>query len=491
MAIGFTQIPQTLRLPFVFAEVDPSRANTGTQAERTLIIGQITSAGTATPNVPVLVQGVAWAKAACGVGSMLALMIEKYRERDRFGELWMLPVADNGSGVAATGTIQFTAAATAAGTLPLYVAGQKVFMAVTASQTTTQLATALAAAINANTNLPVTAASSTGTVTLTAKNKGPEGNGIDLRLAYGGAAAGEAMPTSLAVTITAMASGATAPVLTTALANLGDSPFRYICCPYTDSTSLNALRDAMALRWSWQRQQYGAVFGAFRGTVGERTTFGAARNDPYASIIGFSNSPDPSWIWAADYCAACADSLRADPALPLQTVSLSVKAPPAQLRDAPEDRNTLLFTGISTHTVDADGTVRIERAITTYQTNAAGQADDSFLNVERVFTLAFALDDIRSYIASTYSRAKLANVGQRALPGSRVVTTDIIKADIIARYRVLERRGFVQDAEAFRANLVVERNAQNTSRVDVLWPIVPIDQLRQVALLAQFRNATI
>jgi len=490
MAISFTQIPQSLRLPFFFAEVDPSRANLGSRPQRSLLIGQVTAAGAGT-GVPALVQGVAWARTAFGAGSMLALMVEQYRARDPFGELWALPLADNGSGVAATGTILVASAPTAAGTIPLYIAGRRVLQAVTASQTAAQVATALAATINADVNLPVTATVDTATVTLTAKNKGPEGNGIDIRAAYLGAPGGEALPAGLALTITAMASGATAPTLSTPLANLGDTDFDFIAFPYTDTTSLNAMRDTMALRWAWNRQIYGGAFSAIRGTVGARTTFGSGRNDPYVSVMGFPDSPTPAWLWAADYCAACAESVRADPGLPLQTIALNVLAPPVGLRDAMEDRNALLFAGVSTHTVGADGVVRVERAITTYQRNAQGLPDDSYLDVERMFTLSYALRDIRTFIVGTYGRAKLANDGQRVPPGSTIVTPAILKAGILARYRLLERQGYVQDFDSFRANLVVERNSQNPSRVDVLWPVVPIDQLRQVALLAQFRNAAI
>lgn len=490
MPVPFTSIPQNLRLPFFFAEVDASRANLGSRAQRSLIIGQITSAGTLTANVPVLAQGVDWARSAAGVGSMLALMVAAYRARDPFGEVWLLPLADNGSGVAATGTILVASGPTAAGTIPLYVAGQKIFVAVAAGQTVGQVATAINTAINAATDLPVTSAVNTATVTLTAKNKGPQGNDIDIRTAYLGAPGGEAMPAGVALTITAMASGATAPVLTTALANLGDAEYDFIACPYTDTTSLDAIRDTMALRWAWNRQVYGGVFAAFRGTVGARSSFGAARNDPYTSVIGYADSPTPSWEWASAYCAACAESLRADPALPLQTIRLNVLAPKVVSRDAMEDRNALLFSGVSTHTVDADGTVRVESAITTYQKNAASQPDDSYLYVNRMFTLAYALRDIRTFITGKYARVKLANDGQQIPPGSAVVTPSVIRADIITRYRYLERLGFVQDTDTFRANLVVERNATNTSRVDVLWPIVPIDQLRQIALLAQLRAPT-
>jgi phage tail sheath gpL-like len=69
-----------------------------------------------------------------------------------------------------------------------------------------------------------------------------------------------------------------------------------------------------------------------------------------------------------------------------------------------------------------------------------------------------------------------------------VVTPSTIKADIIAAFSQLEDDGFVQDAAGFAANLIVEKDATNPSRVNVLWPGDLISQLRQFAMLVQFRK---
>ena len=490
MTIPFKNIPSNLRVPLFYAELDNSNANTGATTQRALIIGQMTASGTGVAGVPQISQGATEAKTVGGQGSMLALMTAAYRAADPFGEVWYLPLADDGSAVAATGTIAFTAAATATGVLYLYIAGQRVTMTVTSTQTTAQLATALAAAINAIGDLPVTAAASTSTVTLTAKNKGLAGNDIDIRLNYRGAAGGESLPAGLAATITAMASGAVNPTLTTALANLLDKEFDFIALPYTDSTSLDAIKSFLSStngRWSWSKQIYGHAFAAYRGTLGALTTFGTGRNDEHVSIMGFNDSPSPAWVWAADLAGTVASSVRADPARPVQTLALStVLAPPLQSRFALTDRNTLLWDGISTFDVAADGTVSIENLITTYQLNSFGQPDNSYLEAETLFTLAYVLRQLRSVVTSKYSRMKLAADGTRFAPGSAIVTPAIIKADLIAQYQTLEYNGFVQQSDEFAKGLLVQQNSSNPNRVDVLYPAVLIAQLRIFALLMQF-----
>jgi phage tail sheath gpL-like len=68
-----------------------------------------------------------------------------------------------------------------------------------------------------------------------------------------------------------------------------------------------------------------------------------------------------------------------------------------------------------------------------------------------------------------------------------VVTPVIIKAYMVALYQQLLILGWVQDLPDFAANIIVQRNALNPNRVDVLWPGVLINQLDVFALLAQFR----
>ena len=110
-----------------------------------------------------------------------------------------------------------------------------------------------------------------------------------------------------------------------------------------------------------------------------------------------------------------------------------------------------------------------------------------YLEVETLFLSAYILRQLRTVVQGTYGRKKLAANGTRLLPNSNVVTPDVIRADLIAKYRELEAQGFVQQSQEFAANLIVEQNADNPNRVDVLYPAVLIDQLRVFAVLFQFR----
>lgn len=489
--VSFDNIPSTIRHPLFYAEVDSSQAGTPVNDQRSLLIGQMLAAGTATADTPIQVSSADQAKSLFGVGSMLARMVETYRLGDAFTELWCLPVVEPSGGVAATGTIAVAGTATVAGTLALYIAGQKVTVAVASGDTATAVGDAIVAAIAAATSLPVSASNSTGTVTLTSKWKGLTGNDIDIRLNYRGPLGGEALPPGVTLTITAMANGTSAPALTNGIAAMGDEPYDFVGHPFPDSATLDALKTEfgdVTGRWAWNRRLYGHCFTAAAGTVSELTTLGNSRNDPHHSIMGLSATPTPPWEVAAAFVATSAPALINDPARPLQTLTLSgVLAPAIDDRQTLSERNVLLYDGISVVMISSDSTVRVARAITTYQKNTFDVVDDAWLDVNTPATLWTVLRRMERRMTSKFPRHKLANDGTRFGPGQAVVTPKIIRAEIVALYRDLEFEGLVENVDAFIQNLIVERNVTDPNRVDILLPPDFVNQLRVLAIKAQFR----
>src|SRR5947207_4516334 len=107
MSISFSSIPSALRIPFVAVEFDSSQASQGPAllAYRGLIIGQKLSTGTATANTLVRVTGVDQVITLGGRGSMLHRQAISWFASNKSTEVWIGVLADDGSGVAATGTI--------------------------------------------------------------------------------------------------------------------------------------------------------------------------------------------------------------------------------------------------------------------------------------------------------------------------------------------------------------------------------------------------
>lgn len=518
MTISFTRYPISNRVPNVGVEIDNTRANTGADNQRTLIIGQMLATGTATAGVPIRSEGIGHATTIAGRGSMLAQMVETYRANDSFGELWLLPVADEGASTKASGTVTITGTATSSGTVTVYIAGVGYrvgvqvgdtsiivitrFLAALCNQplpfTVTAGAKVLALSNPANPGLAVDATTVTITaglpLTITYLHGGLVGNDVQMSLNFGGSLAGEIAPTGITVAFSgaALTGGALNPVLTTPLANLADMKFHYVIMPYSDTTSLDRVQtflDDTTGRWAWDRKLFGHAFSATRGALGALTTFGSARNDQHMSIVGYNGSPTPVSRWATAFGAKCAESLRADPGVSVtQRQMVGITAPPISLRFTLGERNSLLYDGLSTVIYGDDGSVNVERVITTYQRTAAGVEDNSYLDVETLACLQYAIEYIIGQLSTKYARKRLVSDDARVGTNNNTVSPATIKAEIITQYRALESAGIVQNAKEFAKNVIVE--AAGNGLVKIYWPADLVGQLRSIALLVAFTKST-
>lgn len=150
------------------------------------------------------------------------------------------------------------------------------------------------------------------------------------------------------------------------------------------------------------------------------------------------------------------------------------------------EQQTLLSHGVATAYVES-GVLRIQRDVTTYRKNAYGVADNSYLDSETLHTSAYVLRKLKSVITSKYGRHKLASDGTRFGPGQAIVTPAVIKGELLATYRQLERAGIVENYALFKQYLVVERDASDPNRLNTLFPPDYVNQLRVFAVVNQFR----
>lgn len=490
MPISFNAIPIDLRTPGQFVEIDNSRAVGGLPVaqHKILVIGQRLSTGQVAAGTLVQVLTAADAETMFGRGSMLAAMFAELKHVNPHTSAWAVALDDDGGGVQATGSVKFGGAVTAAGALNLYIAGKRVRVSIAAAETSSATAAKVAAAINAQSDLPVTAVVDgvdNTKVNITARHKGTAGNDIDLRVNH---FQGEALPTGMTVTITPMATGATNPDVAAAIAAIADEQFHTWIVPYTDTGNLDAVEAELEARWGPMVQKEGHAYTAARGSHANLITLGDGRNSLNLSVIGANLAPNPPWEWAAVFGAVCAFHGAIDPARPFQTLRLGrLLAPQVAARFTRAERDLLLRDGISTFTVDDGGNVLIERAITTYQETAGGAPDVSYLDVSTVLTVAYLRFTVRARIAQKFSRHKLADDGTIFGAGQPIVTPSLIRAELIALARAWEAAGLVENIDQFKEDLLVERDATDTSRVNALIPPDVINQLRVFAGQVQFR----
>ena len=161
MAISFDQVPSTLRVPFVTAEFNSSRAQQGPALleYRSLIIGQKTGEGTASANSLHKVTNVNQVIALAGRGSQLARMAAAYFAVNSFTETYVGVLDDDSSAAYASGTITVSGTASAAGTIYLYVGGKRKTVGVGSGDSASTIATAIATALGIHASGTVTFAS--------------------------------------------------------------------------------------------------------------------------------------------------------------------------------------------------------------------------------------------------------------------------------------------------------------------------------------------
>jgi phage tail sheath gpL-like len=479
--MNFSQIPNSLLVPGFWTEFDNSAAaGSGIMPWTVLLIGSMLSGGSAEANVPVQIFSDDEADNLFGEGSQTALMVRAFRKNNPLMPLWAVGVADGTT--KATLSVTFTGTATAAGVVSLYVAGQNVNIAVASGDTASDVADAVVAAITAN--MPVTASASSGVVTFTAKNGGTAGNYIDVRVNY---VAGEVLPAGISVSGTGLLTGGAGdPSISDVIANIGAQWFNIIVTAFSASGTLTALKEELEDRWSATNQKTGvAIFGD--NSDNARTVAGGL-NSQVLVELPLPKSPTPSFEIAAAGAAVIAQSAEADPAMPLGNLSVKgVLAPAMKDRKNLNEENAMLLAGGSLINAAADGTVYLRRTVTTYKTNAAGAEDDSYQQLETIFTLSFIRWDWNNYMASKYPRAKLAGDSYEYGEGQVIITPKKGRAEALSRFDYWQQLGVAQDAETFKQYLVVEINAQNPYRLDFLLPATLMKQLFTVATKLQFR----
>lgn len=228
----------TIAEPRVNADIIPAVQEIGDTPEKVLFIGQMLT-GSATPGTLVENIGVEGEEDSLfGANSFIAGMIRAARKINVDTQFDAIPLDDNGAGVAATATLAFTGPASEDGTLFISVGSMVNYqfeLDITSGDSATTIAEALEALIDANTDIPVSASSSTGTLTLTCRHKGTTGNKIGIRIQ--GTVAG------VGCTLTGFASGATDPVLTTLFDVIADLRYQNIVWPgaYSKTTVINFL----------------------------------------------------------------------------------------------------------------------------------------------------------------------------------------------------------------------------------------------------------
>lgn len=461
--ITFDAIPASIRKPGKYFEFNTALAvrTLPANAQLVLIVAQRLAAGSVPALTPVNVFSDVQAAGYFGQGSVAHRMVRALLTCYAYLDVTVVAVDDDAAGVAAAGTVTITGPATGSGLVTLRVGADTVRIAAESGDTATEIVAALAAQVAQQPDLPVTASAAAGVLTLTAKNQGALGNQIPL------AAVCEAAGVSAIVA--AMTNGAADPSIADALAAVWSSGHDVIVTPYNDQTSLTALRTHLD-NVSGPLEQRGAVgVYATTGTLAAATTLAGLINSGRITGGLLPGTKSLPCEVAAAYAARVA--YEEDPARPLNTLALTgIDVPAVEDRLSRTEQENALRNGVTPLEVGPGDVIQIVRAITTYTVDPQGIEDISLLDLTTIRTLDYVRYACRQRISLRFPREKLS-----------ARTPAKVRSELLDVLYKLEELEIVEEVEANKDGLIVERDLQEPNRLNAKIPCDVVNGLHVFA----------
>jgi len=498
----------TVSLPNTNFNILPAQQAAQTQPHRVLITGVMLSGTASTGTLVTDVGSAGEEDALFGAKSHIAMMIRNFK---RYNPLTPVDAIGytNAGGTAATGTIAFSGTATAAGTIYVTTGSavdHKYALNVAVGDTATNVGDALVAALAADAHGCMTGVNTTGSVALTASNKGTVGNNLTLEVT--------GLPAGITASITAMASGATDPTITGLSTLIDNRRYQGVVYPGTWATSTidslmdarlnvqNNVLDGVAIMCkvdshsnllSWIVGLNNPLVVGFGEPLVARTALkGAAHREfadglaaKFAAIRALRLTAD---LNIANYVISTNNGLdqyggRHTASLPyfntpMANVPLITQGDgftPAQVASLKAACVSVIGNNI------ANNTTIVGEVVTTYLTDAAGNSNTSFKYLENIDTMLAIREYFWVSARAQYAQCRLTD--GNLIPGYTMANRDSIKAFMVGLYNDMADEALLQAGEDaikfFKQNMLVTLNLQTgTVTIDMRVPVVV--QLRTI-----------
>ena len=458
--ISFDSVPGSIRVPGQYIEFNTRNAVQGLpqNPQKVLIVAPMSAASSAPFRGPGQVFSDAEAADVFGKGSLAHLMVRQALKNNPYLDLSVIGMADNSAGVAATATATLGGTAKA-GTVSLSVGGQTVAVAAAAGESAETVAGRLKDAVNAA-ELPVTAAASKAVLTLTARHKGIIGHETALSSDMGGS--------GLTCRLGPFTGGAYNADIVPALAAVSGAHYHIICSAFTNDANAIALAKHVE-QVSNAIEQRGCigVLGLF-GSMPASAAHTAKLNSGRITCAWYKGAAEAGGIIAAGYAAVLA--FEEDPARPLNTLEIKgLAVTPDTSWPLFAECNSALYNGLTPLTV-VNNRVQIMRAVSTYTKSAANADDPALLDITTIRTLDYVRRAVKERIALRFPRGKLSDL---LLPKIRSEILDVLLK--------LEQAEIVENVEANKARLLVQRSIQDANRLNAVIPADVVNGLHVFA----------
>lgn len=396
------------------------------------------------------------------------------------------------AGDAATGTIAVTGPATKRGSLRVWVQDEFVDVPFALAATATQIGDAIVAAVAGMPHWAVVATNATGTVTLAAKQKGPRGNFI--RYAAN-VTAGEGVAVTPSVD-TALSGGATSDTNATAINTVKARADYYLVSSAGDATQLAALMtyvDTQALPTNGNRKR---IIAATVDTLANANALASGLNAARAEIYWQYKSLWTPAELAAHHAAIVAlgelntSSPRTNYCGYGNDAATQALYPVPAPRDesAWPDRDTdikiALNNGLSPVAVGAANRCYLVDRITTRSLSGAVQ-DYRVRDAHKVTICDLFARDLAAKTALQHSGKRIkddAKPGEKpSIPGPQVITPTLWRGTILGLIDAYDSNDLLQNVAETKAELLVQRESNPSTRMTARIPLAPIDNAKQFA----------
>ena len=417
-------------------------------------------------------------------------------------------LTDNGSGVAGTGSFAISGTATASGVLTFYVDSirGKYEIAVASGNTASTIGSSLETLINADLDKIVSASNSTGTVTLTAINKGSVGNSIGIMV--------EGSVAGISITLTAFSSGATDPSLTglfdvinskrfttilypsewtlSTLTDLTEGRFvvnnnvlfgQGIICKTATYSTLNSAGDGLNLKTltylgnklvSKATKKGGAIFEDPMVIAGYFAIYRELRLTQNANVSAISiNGVSNGGIEWASY------PYHNTPYTLLPVIPTGEGFIDAEAQELENSGISVLVNNIANNVIIG------ESAVTTYKTNAQGLTDKTFKYLNTIDTLTLIVEYFFVNFKRDFGQHSLTT--GRLIAGKAQVNKELFINTAVRYYQALSKENLLIDSaealDAFRKELEQSTIINLAEGKIVSEAIAPItSQLRDILI---------
>ena len=499
--------------PRVNIQLLPAALVDAFEDRRDLIVGQIQGSGTATSGALVTdvhLKTDAEILGLFGAGELYG-RIWSWRSAVNVANGGVIPkldvigVAKSGTGVAAAASVAFTGTATSAGTITIAVVDERKFsmdIAVASGDTASDIGEKVDTAVTYLSFAPFTSSNTTGTVAITANDPGTVGNSYGIKAS--GAVAG------ISYTVTGFTGGANDPTLTAILDGIEGRRYAGLSWPEFWAGDLIIATDEMDARFNASNAiMDGVVFHGRSSTAANAASAVASLNSQSLVIMGNNKlaatlHKGPAVLQPADWVAAYfmgARDKRLSTGAQIADLITATNAPrdatggPAlaslpyfntPLRQTPVTGTQNIYSaaeqlelednGFTSFGVNPAGNAMIMGpVVTTWTTDAAGNANNSFHYLNYVDTGSVCREIIFRTLKATFAQSRLTEGD--LLPGRAIENAASIKSKLVAIYKVLADAALVQAGDVavsyFAENTTVEVSlATRTVTINGVLPIV-------------------